>query len=177
MTNETQETMMLFAKLMQSRYFMTSVWMTLGKRRSHDFANTKGKYRLLNLLSEQDGLTNAEIVELLDIRPSSVSLQVKGLEDEGYVSRQASAADKRVSLIYLTDKGRQVIATGNSETDSISEDILAGLSASEIAELQRLLTKITKNIDGQKMYDEQIDRNMHFQHQNHKSWNRSRFPW
>lgn len=41
--------------------------------------NTKGKSRLLNLLSEKEDLTNAEIAELLDIRPSSVSLQVKVL--------------------------------------------------------------------------------------------------
>ena len=82
MTNETQEIMALFAKLVQSRYFVASAWMTVGKERRRDFMNTKGKSRLLNLLAAKDGLTNAEITELLDIRPSSVSLQVKALEED-----------------------------------------------------------------------------------------------
>lgn len=177
MTNETQTIMALFAKLIQSRYFVASAWMTVGKQQRHDFTNTKGKYRLLNLLSERDGLTNAEIVELLDIRPSSVSLQVKGLEEAGYVERRASAADKRVSLIYLTPQGRQLIARGDSEIDTLSETILAGLSDSEQATLQALLTKILKNVEGQKMATEHFERNPHFHHNHHNNWDRSRFPW
>ncbi len=177
MTNETQEIMALFAKLVQSRYFVASAWMTVGKERRRDFMNTKGKSRLLNLLAAKDGLTNAEITELLDIRPSSVSLQVKALEEDGYVTRQASAADKRVSLIFITDKGRDSIEKGDLETDKLSETILAGLSESEINELQVILSKIANNVQQTQFDSAFFEHGHHMRHQNHGDWNRSRFPW
>ena len=177
MTNETQEIMALFAKLVQSRYFVASAWMTVGKERRRDFMNTKGKSRLLNLLAAKDGLTNAEITELLDIRPSSVSLQVKALEEDGYVTRQASAVDKRVSLIFITDKGRDSIEKGDLETDKLSETILAGLSESEINELRVLLTNIANNVQQTQFDSAFFEHGHHMHHQNHGDWNRSRFPW
>ncbi|ASN60797.1 transcriptional regulator [Latilactobacillus curvatus] len=177
MTDETQSIMALFAQLIQSRSFVASAWMTVGKERRRDFMNTKGKSRLLNLLSAKDGLTNAEITELLDIRPSSVSLQVKALEEEGYVMRQASEADKRVSLIFLTDKGRASIEKGDLEIDQLSETILAGLSEAELKELQASLTKIAHNVKHSQFDAAFFERAHQMRHHHHGEWNRSRFPW
>lgn len=69
--------------------------------------NRNGAQGLLVELWNKDGLTNAEIAELLDIKPSSVTAQVKQLEEAEMVIRKQDENDKRVSRIFLTDKGRE----------------------------------------------------------------------
>ena len=54
------------------------------------------------------GLTNAEIAEILDIRPSSVSATLNRLEDGGLIEREPSAHDKRVVIVRLSDRGREI---------------------------------------------------------------------
>ncbi|MEJ1319064.1 hypothetical protein QY886_09350 [Latilactobacillus sakei] len=86
-------------------------------------------------------------------------------------------ADKRVSLIFITDKGRDSIEKGDLETDKLSETILAGLSESEINELRVILSKIANNVQQTQFDSAFFEYGHHMRHQNHGDWNRSRFPW
>ncbi|MDO1605730.1 MarR family transcriptional regulator [Lactobacillus sp. YT155] len=178
MTDKTQDIMELFAKLAHSRYFMAGVWMVVGKRKRHDYDNTRGQYRLLNLLTQHDGLTNAEITELLDIKPSSVSLQVKALEERGFIERKASETDKRIQLIYLTEDGKKRIKKGDSQVDLISEEILTGLSEDEQKQLAQLLKKIADNVKNKHDFDDRDrDFHHHFDHFNGNNRRWDKFNW
>ena len=70
MTDETQDLMATFGRLLQSRYFMTAMALNNRTKRNSDENLGRGRLRLLSLLGKTDGITNAEIAAKLDIRPS-----------------------------------------------------------------------------------------------------------
>ena len=67
-----------------------------------------GVERTLTVINGNDGLSSRDLGEALDIRPSSVTELVNRLQEAGLVTRKEDEADKRVSRISLTEKGRRV---------------------------------------------------------------------
>ncbi|GKQ43224.1 hypothetical protein RD055328_11470 [Companilactobacillus sp. RD055328] len=147
MTDNTDNLISLFGKMTRSRYFMTAMMASHRKTQlNDDLHSVRGKTRILFLLKDKDGLKNSEIVEILDIKPSSVSMQVQTLEEEGLVERHESENDKRVSLIYLTEKGKQEIENGTEKTDNATNNIFKDLTEQEKEDLSRILNKINERL-------------------------------
>lgn len=146
MTHNSQELLALFGKLMQRPVFASAAFQAANFGR-HPQRQGRGQERLLRLLTDHDGISNAEIAEALDIRPSSVSMLVKKLEDSELIERRESDADKRVLLIFLTANGRQFIDTGRELRDDFSEAAFTGLSDQEQEQLTTLLKKLLASTD------------------------------
>lgn len=149
MSINTNDLLSQFGRLFANRGF-TGAAMQAGRFGQHHghghHGDNRGQLRLMQLLADGDGISNAEIAEALDIRPSSVSMLVKKLEDAGIIERHASANDKRVLLIFLTDAGKQLIASGRSFSTSLSAAVFAGLSEGEQAQLLHLITKLADSL-------------------------------
>jgi DNA-binding MarR family transcriptional regulator len=142
MTNQTQDLMATFGHLLHTPFFRTAMAKTMHARRESDRELGRGRLRLLALLGSEDGLTNADIAEKLDIRPSSVSAQVAALVEDEMIERRASDDDGRVSLIFITEKGREALAALQSDNDELSEQAFAILSDEEREQLQDLLRRV-----------------------------------
>lgn len=140
MTNDTQELLKVFARLFRQPTFTQAVMFS--QRLTASPAAQRGPLPVLQLLATKQPLTNAEIVEALDIRPSSVSALVAKLEERGLIARQPDPDDGRVMQITLTAAGQALIEKRRAQHDAISEDILGGLSDSEQATLNQLLNKL-----------------------------------
>ena len=61
---------------------------------------------LLMRLWQHDGQSQKDLTRCLGIDQSTVARTVQRMESGGLVSRLASVTDGRVSLVYLTDRGR-----------------------------------------------------------------------
>ena len=146
MTEDTQELLALFGRLLENRTFVSAALRTRYARDEHGQAH-RGQVRLLRLLTEHDGLTNTEIAVELDIRPSSVSALVKKLLDAKFVERLADADDKRVSKIFLTDDGRAFLKGASQLQNDFSQTCFATLSDLEQAQLRQLLQKLIAGLD------------------------------
>jgi DNA-binding MarR family transcriptional regulator len=99
------------------------------------------------LLLERDGILVKDIVEELDIRPSSASELVAKLEKRGFVRTETDSQDKRAKRVYVTEKTHEFadrIKTSHSEA---AAEILAALSADEQEQLLTLLRKITVSLE------------------------------
>lgn len=109
-------------------------------RKQDAFAQKK----VLELLTQnQEELTISRLVELLDIRPSSVSELVKKLEDGGYVVREKDEKDKRVMKIMLTKAGKEMSQEKKSRANEWTEFYFSELTNEEQKELNRLLEKVS----------------------------------
>lgn len=76
-------------------------------REGRPFADTsRGQGRILAMLKIKDGISTKELSYLLGIRVSSLNEMLAKMERNGYISRKPSEEDKRVSIIYVTEKGR-----------------------------------------------------------------------
>ncbi|WP_179395090.1 MarR family winged helix-turn-helix transcriptional regulator [Lacticaseibacillus absianus] len=147
MTHDSQALLNLFGRLFQQRGFMQAA--VFSSRLDGPHTQERGQLRVLRLLATQGELTNADIVDALDIRPSSVSALVSKLEASGLITREPSATDKRVTLIQLTDQGRALIADSRDQKDKLSEALFASLDDSEQQQLAGLLRKLTAGLDAQ----------------------------
>ena len=62
----------------------------------------------LTVLYRQPGISQEELAQQLDVNKSSVTRQLNVLEEKGYVHRCLSATDKRVLLVYPTEKALNI---------------------------------------------------------------------
>jgi DNA-binding MarR family transcriptional regulator len=100
--------------------------------------------------AEESGLAALRVTELgkrLIIRPPSVTSVVDRLERNGLVKREPAAEDRRVKLVSLTAKGRQLVTQVLEVHGPQIERILAGLSREELSELSRLLARLHGHLE------------------------------
>lgn len=126
-----------------------------GRRRHHQPADAdKPKFwgygRILDVLSESDGLSQREIAELLDIRPQSASEAIASMESQGLVEKRINAQDKRSSLVYITQAGRdRQIALRNDRIEN-ARRIFEPLADDEKNTLLELLNKVATALEDNK---------------------------
>lgn len=120
-------------------------------RRTLDIARSYGlsfsQFMVLEALYSKGNLSIGEVREAILSSVGTISLVVKNLEKMGYVKRKTDENDKRVSILYLTDEGRDVIDKVIPENETMIYDYMKDLSKEETATLLSLLKKLGANID------------------------------
>jgi len=70
------------------------------------------------------------------------------LEDQGLIARRSAASDARRKLLYLTDKGRDVLTAANQRARQLDELLLGPYSAEQREDLMCLLTALADRWEG-----------------------------
>ncbi len=96
--------------------------------------------RVLDILAEEDGLTQGILMEILDVRPSSLAEVLKKLERRGDIERREDERDKRIKQVFITEAGKSKTGSASTEKD-FSEEFFLGLSDEEQKQLDQLLNK------------------------------------
>ena len=78
---------------------------------------TRAQWGVLARLERQEGMTQAEMAEALEIQPISLVRLIDRLCEHGLVERRPHPRDRRANRLYLTEKGRTTL----SRTDRRSE--------------------------------------------------------
>lgn len=107
-----------------------------------DAHKCRGFGHILDLLTQNDGLRQQQIAELLDIRPQSASEAVANMEQAGLVRRAPDEQDRRSSLVFITQEGRQQQAQLLARRIENAKRVMAPLDDAEKETLLRLLDKI-----------------------------------
>lgn len=102
-----------------------------------------GYGHILDLLTQNEGLSQREISEALNIRPQSASEAITSMESQGLVEKRANEQDKRSSLIYITQEGRDRQIAIREERICNAKRIFAPLTDEEKETLFALLNKTT----------------------------------
>lgn len=106
-----------------------------------------GQDQLLCQLWKEDGITQMQLSERLNIEPPTVTNMINKLEKKGIVSRTRDEADKRVSRVYVTPEGRQLLTPVESIWHSVTEKLLKDIPVEERKILVELLQRMDRNID------------------------------
>ncbi|MHA7270183.1 MarR family winged helix-turn-helix transcriptional regulator [Arthrobacter sp. HLT1-20] len=83
-----------------------------------------------------------DLAERLRIAPRSATEVVDQLEAKGLVRRDPDPTDRRATLIVATDAGQELFADIQAERRDKSTEYFAKLSATDRAELARILTQL-----------------------------------
>jgi DNA-binding MarR family transcriptional regulator len=102
---------------------------------------------LFKLLSERDGVLLKDIIEELDIRPSSASEMIAKLERRELVRTETDAHDKRAKRVYVTAKTREYSERLKDTHNEVISEVLSALSAQEQEQLLTLLRKIAASLE------------------------------
>ena len=97
--------------------------------RARGYGLSAAQWRLLVRLVKDEGVAAGAAAELLEIEPISVSRLLDRMEEGGWVERRQDASDRRVRMIFPTDKSRSAFAAVKSVAGDVYEEALAGLSA------------------------------------------------
>ena len=68
----------------------------------------RAHHRVLHFVNRNPGMKVAELLDILKITKQSLGRVLKQLIDEGYVTQQEGAKDRRQRLLYATAKGEQL---------------------------------------------------------------------
>lgn len=99
---------------------------------------------VLMFLYREETLSIKMLAERVQRTQPTVTVLVNKLEKLGYVERSKSADDSRVTMIRLTDKGRQLEPIFREVSDQINQMIYADLSEEQSEQLENLLSMIVR---------------------------------
>lgn len=104
-----------------------------------------GTGRILSKLVHQgDGISQAALAEKMNIRPQSLSEALAKMEERGWIERRPNPQDKRGTLVYLSEQGREQEEQLSARRRAAAEQLLSALTEDEKELLGGLLDKILK---------------------------------
>jgi len=103
---------------------------------------TTGTFPALLELWENDGLTQKQLVERLDIEQATMANTLSRMERDGLIRREKDPGDGRVQRIRLTERARALRDPAIAAAKAENEDALLALSDEESAEFISLMQKI-----------------------------------
>jgi len=89
---------------------------------------TRSQWWVLAYLSRDDGMTQSQLAEELDLGKVAVGGLLDRLERTGLVRRAPDASDRRVNRVFLESKGKALVARLRKISQEHNDEILAGLS-------------------------------------------------
>ena len=92
---------------------------------------TTGTFPALLELWEEDGLTQKELVERLDIEQATMANTLRRMERDGLVRRHPHPVDGRARQVWLTPKARSLRDHALEAANAQNEAALAELAAHE----------------------------------------------
>lgn len=103
----------------------------------HDLS--PGQARALRVIDTTGPARLSAVAERLRIAPRSATEVVDALEDRGLVVRLPDPADRRATLVELTEDGRGLLRVVAAARTTASRELLRGLDPVDRAELDRIL--------------------------------------
>jgi len=107
---------------------------------------TRSQWWVLAYLSREDGMTQVQLAEELDLGKVAVGGLIDRLERAGLVSRQPDASDRRVNRVFLEPKSKQLIARMRKVSHGMNEQILAGLPDEKLEKTATTLDAMKRNL-------------------------------
>ena len=86
-----------------------------------------------------------DIEQWFNIRRSSVTAMLQGMEQSGFITREVVAKDARLKSLVPTEKGRQCAAAIHQCISDFEHDLHNGVSAQELEAIQGTLHKLIEN--------------------------------
>jgi DNA-binding MarR family transcriptional regulator len=118
--------------------------------RAHQLLEALGLYRgqppVLRALWMQEGLTQTELAEKMDITPATMTKMLQRMEKTGFIQRKADVEDQRVSRVYLTEAGRAVQQDVEAVFKKTEEETFGNFTLEERVLLRRFFLQMRENL-------------------------------
>lgn len=105
---------------------------------------TVEEFILLNMIEAQTDQILQNIAIATGKNKSVVMRMIDSLEEKGLAKRTVNLEDRRENLLSITDKGAEVVTQYQAIEKRLSNDLLEGIPADEVATFFRVVDLITQ---------------------------------
>ena len=114
-----------------------------------------GQFAQMLTLYEQDGLTQAELCERVQIEQPTMANTLRRMERDDLVERTPDPADGRRSLVMLTDRARELEDDLVSAARTVNVTATDGLDERSVTALMTTLAAVIANLSGSNPHSDQ----------------------
>jgi DNA-binding MarR family transcriptional regulator len=107
---------------------------------------TRSQWWVLAYLSREDGMTQSQLAEELDLGKVAIGGLIDRLERAGFVRRGADPADRRVNRVFLEPKSQVLVKRMRKINHEFNEQILAGLGDTKLEIAASTLDAMKRNL-------------------------------
>ena len=117
---------------------------------------TRAQWIVLFRLRQQEGLSQVDLADVLELQPISLVRLLDRLVDHGLLERRPDPNDRRANKLHLTKAGRRLVDDLDSLRDAIALDVLRDIPADAIRTSLQTLIDVKERIKGSSEYRSDI---------------------
>jgi MarR family transcriptional regulator for hemolysin len=117
-------------------------------RRVKSLGLTRSQWWVLNHLFRNDGATQSDLADLMEIERATLGRLLDRLEAKGWVRREGDTADRRAKRVFLTEEVEPAIKAMRAAAAEVRREALAGLSAEDQGRFVDALIAVKANLNG-----------------------------
>ena len=130
----------LVAQLIESSRLLRNYIDSRAKTRG----TTRAQWIVLFRLRQQEGLSQVDLADVLELQPISLVRLLDRLVEQGLLERRPDPKDRRANRLFLTRAGRRLVDDLDCLRDAIAADVLSDMSTREL----KTSLQVLKNIKG-----------------------------
>ncbi|MDW7692462.1 MarR family transcriptional regulator [Flammeovirgaceae bacterium SG7u.111] len=108
---------------------------------------SQGQFRILNFIMHHHGSSQNKIQDYFNLDRGTVSVVIKSLEKNGFITRKADEKDKRATCIFPTKKGEETYPAIKEVLNQWNHNLLEGFSPGEKLLAYEFLERMLNNIN------------------------------
>ncbi|WP_058300890.1 MarR family winged helix-turn-helix transcriptional regulator [Gorillibacterium timonense] len=106
-----------------------------------------GQHPVLFILKHhKEGLSQRELADHMKIKPATITVMLKRLENAQVVTRRPDPVDQRITRVYLTEKGLALTGEMEQALMEIDRELFSHITVEEQALLRRLFMQMRDNL-------------------------------
>jgi DNA-binding MarR family transcriptional regulator len=119
---------------------------TVFDRRVKRLGFTRSQWWVLNHLFRNDGATQSELADILEVKKATLGRLLDRMEQKGWIRREGDVGDRRAKRVFLTEEVDPAIKTMRAAAAEVRRDALAGLAAAQQEQFVDALLAIKANL-------------------------------
>jgi DNA-binding MarR family transcriptional regulator len=116
--------------------------------RAKSRGTTRAQWIVLFRLRQQEGLSQVDLADVLELQPISLVRLLDRLVEHGLLERRHDPKDRRANRLFLTATGRQLVDDLDSLRDSIANDVMRDIPTAAMETSLHTLRDVKDRIKG-----------------------------
>ena len=119
---------------------------TYADHKASQFGITRAQWVVLVRLDRFEGLKQAELAEMLDLQPITLTRLLDRLSECGLIERRSDPNDRRAKLLYLTPKAKPLLEQLGDLGEELMTTALAGVEREHVEMMVTKLAIVKENL-------------------------------
>ena len=117
-------------------------------RRVKALGLTRSQWWVLNHLFRNNGATQSELADILEIEKATLGRLLDRMEAKGWIRREEHSTDRRAKCVFLTDEVEPAVKTMRAAAADLRRDALANFDNTDRERFVDMLLAIKTNLAG-----------------------------